>query len=390
MTLIGEGSQATQLGFNIVLGAIADEWAHFNGMRRNDLLLNANQFNREVSREKIRSTRRGIPFCVVSIRLNRGRNLKKRRKTLIRFLHGRVRMTDHKARLAANKFALLLVDTGEMGGRCVVDRIEVYAQKHALDLTIDFKPHHTAGFGDDDSPSGPSSGQDDRRVDLAHNSRWLPMEGSEGVLLDESSQRPILKMTLKRAVDLVGGGLGLLAVSPILLGAMSLVKLTSPGPAIFSQTREGRGGKPFTIYKIRTMVVDAESQQDSLRSSSHRDGPAFKVNKDPRVTWIGRILRATCVDELPQLWNVLRGEMSLVGPRPLPWQESRACSAWQRRRLDVRPGMTCYWQVDKDKAETFDDWMRLDLKYVDSFNFFRDLGLIVRTFVVPLTGQGSK
>jgi lipopolysaccharide/colanic/teichoic acid biosynthesis glycosyltransferase len=136
--------------------------------------------------------------------------------------------------------------------------------------------------------------------------------------------------------------------------------------------------------------VDAEDSQSELQAQSYRDGPAFKVADDPRVTPVGRPLRKYCIDELPQLWNVLKGEMSLVGPRPLPWHESRACQGWQRRRLEVRPGLTCDWQVDKAKVETFDDWMRLDLRYIDEIGLIRDLRLIARTVAVPIHGRGSE
>jgi lipopolysaccharide/colanic/teichoic acid biosynthesis glycosyltransferase len=194
---------------------------------------------------------------------------------------------------------------------------------------------------------------------------------------------------VKRTVDTVGASVGLVLLSPLLAATAVAVKLTSRGPAFYKQTREGMGGRPFTIYKIRTMEMDAESRQTELRHHSHRDGPAFKIKDDPRVTRVGQFLRSTCIDELPQLINVIKGDMSLVGPRPLPWHESRACSHWHRRRLDVPPGLTCYWQVDKASAETFDDWMRMDLRYVDRHGLWRDLRLIAKTLLVPFAGRGS-
>lgn len=171
---------------------------------------------------------------------------------------------------------------------------------------------------------------------------------------------------------------------------MLLIRLGDGKSALFKQTREGRFGRPFTIYKLRTMQIDAEQNQLQLRALSHRDGPAFKISHDPRVTKVGQFLRQTCLDELPQLFNVLRGDMSLVGPRPLPWHESRACNSWHRRRLEVRPGMTCYWQINKSAAPTFDDWMRLDLQYLNRAGFFEDLRLIALTVTVPVSGRGSE
>ena len=207
--------------------------------------------------------------------------------------------------------------------------------------------------------------------------------------VDSFAEHRLLSGTVKRAVDVTGALAGLITVGPLLLLAMGLIRLTSPGGAIFRQTREGMRGKPFTIYKLRTMVADAESSQQVLRELSYRDGPAFKIKADPRVTRVGRFLRATCIDELPQLVNVLFGDMSLVGPRPLPWHESRACSHWQRRRLDVRPGLTCSWQINKSRVTSFDEWMRLDLQYIDRRTLWLDARLIYRTMSVALTGRGS-
>jgi len=176
-----------------------------------------------------------------------------------------------------------------------------------------------------------------------------------------------------RALDIVVSAIGLLCLFPILLMAAILIVCTTSGPMFFMQRRTGSGGIPFNIYKFRTMVVDAEQQQSKLRHLNEQDGPAFKMVADPRVTAIGHILRFTCIDELPQLWNVLRGEMSLVGPRPLPCNEADACRWWQRRRLDVTPGITCTWQARGRSMLSFDEWMRMDLDYVRrrslGFNF---------------------
>ena len=199
-----------------------------------------------------------------------------------------------------------------------------------------------------------------------------------------------LAAIVKRSVDILGSSVGLVMLSPIMAAAAVAVRMGDGQPALFRQTREGRRGRAFTIYKLRTMSIDAESRQADLRELSHRDGPAFKIADDPRITPVGNFLRKTCIDELPQLINVLRGDMSLVGPRPLPWHESRACQQWQRRRLEIRPGMTCYWQIDKASVQTFDQWMRLDLLYLERSGFFEDIRLIARTVTVPLHGRGGE
>jgi len=164
----------------------------------------------------------------------------------------------------------------------------------------------------------------------------------------------------------------------VLLTAAVAVRLTSPGPIFFFQPREGLGGRAFTMWKFRTMIVNAEALKSQL--DNEQDGPAFKMQRDPRVTRVGWFLRNTSIDELPQLINVLRGEMSLVGPRPLPIAESQACESWQRRRLDVTPGLTCFWQASGKRSEIpFQQWMRMDLRYAQRRSPVRDLLLIAQT-----------
>lgn len=391
------------------------------------MLLSITEFNREISRERIRATRRSIPFCILYIDLIGRKRLGLRRKNLIRLLHRNVRLTDQKADLGGTRFAILLVDTPEMGGRSVLDRLSGLCESRQFDAHLSLRVHDPEGFDPDKDQHLPT-GSGKRWHDDKHESKWMRLDrqtpdrqASEGSTVmvqteratakaarpdkrnaadfvkeayvtseDALVERPLGRRIVKRSVDVIGASVGLVMASPLLVCAAVAVKMTSPGPAFFRQTREGMGGKPFLIYKMRTMEVDAEIKQAALRENSHRDGPAFKIKDDPRVTKIGHFLRKTCIDELPQLINVIRGEMSLVGPRPLPWHESRACNHWHRRRLDVPPGMTCYWQIDKAAAETFDDWMRMDLRYVDRQGLWRDLALIARTFVIPMTGRGSE
>ena len=194
---------------------------------------------------------------------------------------------------------------------------------------------------------------------------------------------------MKRTTDILGAGIGLLLLSPLLFFAAIGIKLSSKGPVLFRQLREGKDCREFSILKFRTMVVDAESAQDELRQFSEQDGPAFMLKDDPRVTTIGKYLRKSCLDELPQLWNVLVGDMSLVGPRPLPVEESKQCSPWQRRRLDVLPGITCTWQVHGGRDIKFSQWMRMDLDYIDNWTFSRDIKLIFDTAVLVVLHRDS-
>ena len=193
----------------------------------------------------------------------------------------------------------------------------------------------------------------------------------------------------KRTIDIiVSSGLLILAL-PILLFACLLVKLSSRGPVFFSQWRVGRGGRPFCILKLRTMRRDADDHKDRLRKHNEQDGLGFKIMKDPRVTTVGRWLRRTSVDELPQLINVLKGEMSLVGPRPLPCSDWHPDRSWICCRHDVAPGLTCTWQVSGRSEIGFDEWMQMDIDYVESMSFARDLGLVLRTLPAVLSQKGA-
>ena len=193
----------------------------------------------------------------------------------------------------------------------------------------------------------------------------------------------------KRGIDIVGASAGLAMLSPLLLGAAAAIKFSSDGPVFFLQEREGKDGKQFGILKFRTMVVNAEELQNGLRDKSEQDGPAFKLTDDPRVTKVGKYLRKSCIDELPQLWNVLKGDMSLVGPRPLPLHESLACTAWQRARLTVLPGLTCTWQAYGGRDIKFAQWMQMDLDYINRRSFLFDLRLIFDTACIALMHRGS-
>jgi exopolysaccharide biosynthesis polyprenyl glycosylphosphotransferase len=199
-------------------------------------------------------------------------------------------------------------------------------------------------------------------------------------------------LVAKRVIDVIGAFLLLLLVSlPMVIGAV-IIRLTSPGPIIFSQARSGIHGRPFRMYKFRSMVTNAEQARAELESMNEMTGPVFKVKNDPRVTWVGHWMRKTSFDELPQLWNVLRGEMSLVGPRPLPLYETASfVDLTQRRRMSMRPGLTCLWQVrGRNQITDFKDWVRLDLEYIDRWSLWLDIEILFRTIPVVLLGWGAK
>jgi exopolysaccharide biosynthesis polyprenyl glycosylphosphotransferase len=199
-----------------------------------------------------------------------------------------------------------------------------------------------------------------------------------------------LPLAAKRLFDLVVSMLLLAALSPTFFLAAFLIKLTSPGPIFFAQQRLGFNKRLFPMYKFRTMVVDAEKKQSDLEQYNEASGPVFKIKDDPRVTPVGAILRQTSIDELPQLINVLAGDMSLVGPRPLPVRDYRGFNEdWQRRRFSVQPGITCFWQIEGRNSVSFEDWMKLDMEYIDHWSFWLDIKILLSTIPAVIRKKGA-
>jgi exopolysaccharide biosynthesis polyprenyl glycosylphosphotransferase len=219
---------------------------------------------------------------------------------------------------------------------------------------------------------------------------YLDRVGGVPVLTLSSSPQDPVSLILKRAMDIAVSLVALIAALPLfILPAMILIKWTSPGPVVFRQKRVGRNGRLFTLYKLRTMHVDAEKMKDSLQAQNEVDGPAFKIRNDPRVTPVGAVLRKLSIDELPQLWNVLRGDMSLVGPRPPLPAEVERYERWQRRRLSMRPGITCIWQVSGRSDVAFHRWMEMDLEYIDNWSLGLDLKILLQTIPSVFTARGA-
>lgn len=198
------------------------------------------------------------------------------------------------------------------------------------------------------------------------------------------------RQIVKRLVDLIGGVLGVIVVLPIMALIALIIKLTDGGPIVFAQQRIGFRKRPFRMFKFRTMVANAEALQPSLEHANEATGPVFKIRRDPRITRFGRFLRRTSLDELPQLFNVIRGEMSLVGPRPLPIRDvGHFSEPWLMRRFSVLPGLTCLWQIQGRSRLTFDDWVTLDLEYIDGWSLSLDLRILFKTIPAVLRGSGA-
>jgi lipopolysaccharide/colanic/teichoic acid biosynthesis glycosyltransferase len=331
------------------------------------------EFERALQRERARSDRTGEVFSLAVFTVGSRPEDLEALGHLARILQKRLRLTDDAGRLGPRRLGILLPATTAAGAWTVVDDVFVCvpAGLPLPDCTV-----------------------------YCYPSDWLADEDlAEDVEYEDPEvRRPVRPMeTLfvrrlplwKRCLDVLGAALGLLAFSPLLAAVAVAVKLTSPGPVFFRQKRSGLGGKEFIMLKFRSMAADAEARKSSLAALNEQDGPVFKIRNDPRVTRLGRFLRSTSIDELPQLWNVLRGEMSLVGPRPLPCDETAAGRGWLRRRLDVTPGLTCFWQVRGRSTVSFADWVRMDVEYVRRRSLPADLLLLLQTVPAVVSRRGA-
>jgi lipopolysaccharide/colanic/teichoic acid biosynthesis glycosyltransferase len=289
---------------------------------------------------------------------------------LLPILKKRLRSTDDMGWLDEKRIGVLLPDTPSAGAWTVVESI---CQSWPAKVPPPECEVYTYPHPGPDKPKDPAP---------------VPEPDTEAAPLQLLLVRA--QPAWKRCLDIIGAGIALVLLSPLLLVIALAIKLTSPGGVLFRQRRSGLGGRPFTMYKFRTMVAGAESMKPALRAQNEQDGPAFKLKNDPRVTRLGRFLRKTSLDELPQLWNVLRGDMSLVGPRPLPCDETSECSGWHLRRLDVLPGLTCIWQVRGRCRVTFTEWMRMDMQYLHSQSMGQDLKLILQTIPALVSRRGAQ
>jgi lipopolysaccharide/colanic/teichoic acid biosynthesis glycosyltransferase len=228
------------------------------------------------------------------------------------------------------------------------------------------------------------------RLDEGLSPPQAELIGRSVYLCYERSRPDRPALLVKALMDRVGAALGLALTSPVLALAAIAVKVTSRGPVFFVQERGGLNGHPFRMIKFRTMRLGAEAERDALLAENEMDGPVFKIARDPRVTRVGALLRRISVDELPQLVNVLLGQMSLVGPRPLPVVETRELTGSHRRRLSMKPGITCLWQVGGRNDLGFQQWMALDLEYVDHWSLGLDIAILLRTIPALLSARGAR
>ena len=339
-----------------------------------------------IRRERARADRSGGEFALVIFSVSSPPSEASALRAAARHVVRRTRITDKSGWTSPHSFWLLMPDCPKnyslRMGRDVCEKFSTAVQKITFEvLHYSSEGHRRQSERSHEPHASPRSG-DDSGLHLADH------QHSTSVSLEAFFSRHT--PAWKRAFDLTIAVPALVLLSPFLFLTAILVRATSRGPALFSQLRTGASGKHFRMYKFRTMVADAERQHIKLLALNEQDGPAFKLRNDPRVTPIGRILRATCLDELPQLWNVLRGDMSLVGPRPLPVHEMEKCQPWQRERLDVAPGMTCFWQVCGNRLKiAFEDWMRMDITYARQRTCWLDVRLAARTLAFVIGRRGT-
>jgi lipopolysaccharide/colanic/teichoic acid biosynthesis glycosyltransferase len=323
--------------------------------------LEEDAFRFEAARERVRAARSCSPLAILVIDLPSDRSTPRDFLFLSRVLERRLRVTDSAGFLSGCRVGVLLPDTPSEGAwKVASDICDVYPVGH------DRPNCEVFVYPDDSLPP----------AEREHAREEQPA-GAPASQFDALFVYPT--PFVKRSMDVLGASFGLLVTAPFIAAIAAMIKATSAGPVFYSQEREGHGGRRFRIYKFRTMRPDAHYLQSTLRAYSEQDGPAFKMSNDPRTTWIGRWLRRASLDELPQLLNVLKGDMSLVGPRPLPTAESMQCVGWQRHRLAVVPGLTCLWQISGRNTVSFVDWMRMDLAYLRKRSLSYDMNLLVRT-----------
>ena len=381
-------------------------------------------FQLEIAKETQRSNRRTTDpeFAIVSLDFCDHDVSDEQLDSLLNEFMGRLRVSDsigwHRLKLA-----ILLPETGLDGAQLVCNSLMKIVTSYGIEMDSEISIYPW-----DDLLHGPHAGVRPSLKKGSNGSKkgdWVESSGSfesstpgtsfsangskGGVATLAAPTKPVAKTSTmvggsgtriafnqsektpfwKRAIDITGAGVGLLLLSPILLGTALAIKATSKGPVFFRQQREGKDGSIFDIYKFRTMCIDAEEKKDDLRKFSEQDGPAFKLTDDPRVTRLGKYLRKSCIDELPQLINIVAGQMSIVGPRPLPVNESQQCLPWQRQRLTVLPGLTCTWQARGGRDVKFSEWMRMDLEYIEQRGLWFDLRLIGETAMGVVMHKGS-
>ena len=369
-------------------------------------VLSAVRFASLLERECSLADRGSRRFCLLVLERRSGAGDPTRTRSILGLLAQqlgrRLRSTDLVGRPHADRVEVLLADTEPSGAQVVAARVQQAERGLGLELvrTIYVYPfveepptnRELAGSVAGTRAEGRSLARRARPAPAAQPSKaFLAAEPACAAwpLLDLWPRLGARPAPAKRALDLALSSLALVVLAPLFACVALAIKLESPGPVIFRQLRAGRGARPFVFYKFRSMSADAEQRRAGLAGSNEQSGPIFKIRSDPRLTRLGGFLRRWSIDELPQLWNVLKGDLSLVGPRSPTFDEVAQYERWQRRRLSVTGGLTCLWQVSGRSRIGFVEWMRLDLRYVARRSLALDVGLLFRTLPAVLSGRGA-
>jgi len=318
---------------------------------------------------------------------------------LVKSLTDRVRSSDIVGQLDAERIGVLLTETASDGAWKFADDVLELIAAENLNFNCEVYSYPNDWGKRDEADTTDDDSKTELIPRLANGSRVQLLDQSEGLAsVRQGGERPVGDLAPlfvhevhpgKRAFDIAVSATLLTLLSPLFLIVAILIKLTSPGPIIFRQQRAGRSGIPFTFYKFRSMYIDAEERKKALMGSNEAKGPIFKMKNDPRMTPIGRLIRRSSIDELPQLFNVLKGDMTLIGPRPPTMDEVPKYERWQRKRLNAKGGLTCIWQVSGRSEIGFDDWVRMDLRYLERKSFWLDCKLLFKTVTAVLSGRGA-
>jgi len=354
-----------------------------------------------VDREWARADRSDDVFSIVVFSAEQPRSS----RPIGAILADRARASDVIGSLDAETFGVLLPSTGGQEAWVLADDVQTRGVAKGLDCECKVYAYEQANSneederssGDGESPNG-DGGTIDRRNGDGKGRRataplWDARVASGPPWRCVEDLRPELVQQLpawRRVLDVVVACTLIFLLAPLFLVVALAIKLNSPGPVIFCQQRAGKGGRPFTMYKFRSMTNGAERLKEGLRDRNEAEGPVFKIRDDPRMTAVGRLLRKTSIDELPQLWNVLCGDMTLIGPRPPTLDEVPYYQPWQRRRLSLTGGLTCIWQVSGRSNVKFDDWVRMDVRYAQRRSLLMDFGLLTRTVWAVLSCRGAR
>lgn len=401
-----EGSFLEALGRHMRRVERALEFFRVSPRATTSSILSATEFERFLERERSLADRGTRRFCMITLqRMDEDREAFQR---LIERIRQRVRSTDLVGHLDEERVALLLTDTAAAGATAVAAwvasaiaalGIRVQSTIYVYPTVEDDRP----GSGRGTPPShGRANGHGNGRANghaagngtHSHTVRWtsgaaVAVPPPSWPVRDLWTELSVPTPAWKRALDILIASVALVLLLPLFLVVAVAIKLDTPGPVIFRQKRAGRGGRPFDFYKFRSMSLDAEARRAELEARNEQTGPVFKIHDDPRITRVGRILRRTSIDELPQLWNVLKGDICLVGPRSPTLYEVAHYDRWQRRRLNVTGGITCTWQVSGRSRIGFEEWMRMDCRYIEQRCLWTDLGLLVRTLPAVIMARGA-